>query len=205
MLKWMLGSMSSLEKGNEFEDRAFEAIASELRNQRLPISPRLAKLFRGKAYYSRDRQSSIRVDISIEMFLPDKEKPSLIWIFECKDYSRSIPVDDLEEFHAKIQQIGEDNTKGTIVTSSSFQQGALSYAKAKRIGVIRLLPEDQIDYVLEMISLTSTGRERNWSEFPAALTTPQHRSRERFFANQDGQWFANWYSLLNHLMSEREC
>ncbi len=82
-------------------------------------------------------------------FLPERERPSLVWIFECKDYAGSIPVDDIEEFHAKLQQIGEDNTKGTFVTSGALQRSALAYAQAKGIGVIRLLPGEQIIVVFD--------------------------------------------------------
>ena len=193
--------MDTTAKGNAFEQRVHDALA-ELRNDRLCASPRSAKIFRKKAYYSRDRQAQIVTDVSIEAFLPERERPSLVWIFECKDYAGSIPVDDIEEFHAKLQQIGEDNTKGTFVTSGALQRSALAYAQAKGIGVIRLLPGEQIIVVFELISMNS-GRARNvdWEEFQAALTSPQHRSRRSFFASQDDYLFANWYSLLSHELS----
>ena len=120
-----------------------------------------------------------------------------------ENYAGAVPVDDVEEFHAKIQQIGEDNTKGTFVTSGALQRGALAYAKSKGIGVIRLLPDDQLITVLEFLTMSSTTRasEVDWSEFEPALTTPGHRSRRGFFAAQDGYWFPNWHSLLSHELS----
>jgi hypothetical protein len=45
-----------------------------------------------------------------------------VWVFECKDYTGRVPVDDGEEFHAKLQQSGEDNTKGTFVTTAAPQR-----------------------------------------------------------------------------------
>ena len=102
--------MSTVSKGNEFEARVYRALSEELLNERLCVAPKHAKIFRKKAYYSRDRQANIVTDVSVEAYLPDRERPTLVWIFECKDYAGFIPVDDIEEFHAKLQQIGDDNT-----------------------------------------------------------------------------------------------
>jgi Restriction endonuclease len=187
-------------KGDAFEARVYSALTVELQNERLCASPRHARIFRKKAYHSRDRGSDIITDVSIELFLPSRAKPSLIWIFECKDYTGSVPVDDIEEFHSKLQQIGEDNTKGTFVTSGGLQRSALAYARSKGIGVVRLLPNEQIEVFIELILLRNMEQASkvDWSEFPTAITTPQHRSWRNFFASQGGYWFANWYSVLAH-------
>lgn len=195
--------MSTTAKGDAFEQRVYNALAEELRNERLCASPKRAKIFRKKAYYSRDRDADISTDVSIEVFFQERERPTLVWIFECKDYGGSVPVDDIEEFHAKLQQIGEDNTKGTFVTSGALQRSALAFARSKGIGVIRLLPDDQVSHVIEFITTASASRasQADWSEFEPALTNPQHRSRLGFFAAHDGYWFASWYSVLSHELS----
>lgn len=195
--------MSTTAKGDAFEARVYNALAEELRNERLCASPRNAKIFKKKPYHSRDRGAAIVTDVSIELFLPDRERPSMIWIFECKDYAGSIPVDDLEEFHAKLQEMGEDNTKGTFVTSGALQRSALSYARSKGIGVIRLLPDDQIAVVMELLTTRNLGKasEVDWAEFLPALTAPEYRSKRGFFGAQDGYWFPNWHSLLSHELS----
>ena len=194
--------MSTTSRGTLFEDRVFSALQNELKSNRLGISPKSAQIFRKKSYYSKDRESSIVTDISIEMVLPKKTKPTLIWIFECKDYAGTIPVNDIEEFDSKLQQIGAHNTKGTIVTSCALQSGAFSVSKSKGIGVIRLLPDDQVMHILELMASTSFVRKVNWSEFPKALLTPGHRSKEYFFGAQDGRWFADWTSLISHELSK---
>lgn len=191
--------MSTTSKGDAFERRAHNALKEVLICDRLCVSPKAAKIFRKKAYHSRDRDADIITDISIEVTLPTKERPSLIWIFECKDYSGCIPVDDVEEFHAKIQQIGEDNTKGTIVTSGALQSGALNYARAKGIGVVRLLPDNQIEHVIEFLTMDSLSRNRfNGNEVMQALLNPGHRSRNGFFAMSGNYVCADWMSLLNN-------
>lgn len=194
--------MSSLAKGDAFEARVYKVLAEELRNERLCVAPKHAKIFSKKAYHSRDRQADITTDVSIEVYLPDRERPTLVWVFECKDYTGRVPVNDIEEFHAKLQQIGEDNTKGTFVTSGALQKSALEYAKSKRIGVIRLLPSDQMIVRIEFWTAASLARraEVDWSEFSAALSNAHHRSERGFFGSDDGYWFPNWYSLLTHFI-----
>lgn len=197
--------MSTTARGDDFEKRVYDALADELRNERLCASPKSAQIFRKKAYHSKDRDSDIITDVSIEVFLPGRQRPSLVWVFECKDYSGSVPVNDVEEFHAKLQQIGEDNTKGSFVTSGALQSSALAFARSKGIGVIRLLPSGQVQHFIEMLTMDSMARASriDWSEFEPALTNPQHRSRRDFFAALDGYWFASWYSVLSHELSDK--
>lgn len=95
--------MSAVAKGNAFENRVFTAITDELNGDRLGLSPKLASLFQKKGYYSRDRDSDIIVDISIEVWLPNADQWSLLWVCECKDYSSAIPVDDVEEIQGKTR------------------------------------------------------------------------------------------------------
>ena len=190
---------SSYSKGDAFEGRVFEALESELREDRLCAIPRSAKIFRKKGYESRDRGSAVIVDISIELFISGGTSPAIVWVSECKDYRGAIPVNDVEEFHSKLQHIGEDRTKGTLVTSGALQRSALAYAKAKGIGVIRLLPDDQIEIILHLMAAGS--HDTDLSEFGVALTDPAHRSERGFFASADGYWFGNWFSFLSHGLS----
>lgn len=198
--------MSSQAKGDAFEARVYAALAEELRNEKLCVAPRHAKIHRRKAYYSPDRQADITTDVSIEVFLPDRKRPTLVWVFECKDYTGRVPVDDVEEFHAKLQQIGEDNTKGTFVTSGALQKSALTYAESKKIGVVRLLPSGQFIVSLELVTAESLTRaaQIDWSEFSTALSNPKHQSRRGFFASDDGYWFLDWYSLLSHAIGNEK-
>lgn len=196
--------MSTFSRGNSFEERVYTALARELQDERLCVSPKYARIYRKKAYYSRDRESDIVTDVSVEVFLPERDRPTLVWIFECKDYSGRIPVCDIEEFHAKLQQIGEDNTKGTFVTSGALQDGALAYARSKKLGVVRLLPSDQIEILVELaLASNFSSSNVNWSEFRPALSNPSHRSRRGFFAVDDDYMFANWHSLLSKSLGSK--
>ena len=196
--------MSSAAKGSAFETGVFQVLARELHSGRLGLLSSKAQVYQKKAYYSRDRQAFITTDVSIEISLEPGSTPLLIWIFECKDYGGPIPVDDLEEFHAKLQQIGDHNTKGTIVTRTALQRGALAFAMSKGIGVIRLLPDANIKHVLYLMQRYATRESEDdgvdWSEFETALLDDNHQSQRDFFASDDGYWMANWFSVLSHVM-----
>lgn len=148
--------------GVKFEDKVYGIIKDLVESNDFLISTPNVKLHKKKSYYSKDRDSNIICDITVEKYIgnPDEEKeldPAIIVVIECKDYSNSIPVDDVEEFHAKLQQIGADNTKGIMITSSSvFQSGALNYARSKHIALARILPDDQIHYIMHLMLPNST-------------------------------------------------
>jgi hypothetical protein len=174
--------VNTTKKGDAFENKAYEAIKLELSEKRLGIMPECAKLFTKKAYYSRDRDANIIVDLSIEVTLPGADTYSFLWLWECKDYGKSVPVDDLEEFYAKIQQIAGVNVKGTLITNGTLQKSALNYAKAKGIGVARLLPHNQITWLILWQSdvkpeqLLASTKKHLSALAVAALTIPKFHS-----------------------------
>ena len=72
----------------------------------------------------------------------------MLCLIECKDYSRPVPVDDVEEFFAKVQQVAPAKAKAIVVSSNSFQSGALEFACSKGIGLLRMFPESEFKWVL---------------------------------------------------------
>ena len=110
-----------------------------------------ATVYHRKKYYSEARKADITVDVSIEVIMAGTERPFLIWIWECKDYSRSVGIDDIQEFDAKLQQIGANNTKGTVITRRGFQRSAIEYAKSRGIGLARLIDEGRVTDVMHSL------------------------------------------------------
>lgn len=147
--------------GLKFEEEVYEIIKKLVDSNNFLVSNPNVKVYKKKSYYSKDRDSDIICDVTVEKYLenPDEEHnlvPAIIVVIECKDYANSIPVDDVEEFHAKLQQIGADNTKGIMLTkNASFQKGALSYAKSQHIALARILPDNQVHYFLHMLTTSS--------------------------------------------------
>jgi hypothetical protein len=113
-------------------------VARELAQHRLGLAPEMCRLYRGKGYHSRDRGNDIIVDISIEVWQAAAETWSLLWVYECKDYSGSVSVGKVEEFKAKLDQISSANRKGILVLTGQLQDGALNYAKTHGIAIVRM-------------------------------------------------------------------
>jgi len=144
-------------------------------------TPNFCRVFYHKSYRSQNREKEIITDIAIEMFLPKALKPSIIWVWECKDCHESIPVDDIEEFHARLEQIGADKTKGTIITSQgAFQKSSLDYARAKGIGVARLMPDDQLEWILYQITYDMKVSHVN-EQAVRVLSNVNYKSRNQSF------------------------
>lgn len=139
--------------GSLFEDEVFSLISKLVSSNKFLLSEPYVYVHKGAKYFSKDRDSYIKCDISVEKYIEDpleiKElTPAIIVVIECKDCSRDISIDDVEEFHEKLQQIGADNTKGIMVTKKcDFQKSALNYAQSKGISLARLFSNNQLNYV----------------------------------------------------------
>lgn len=140
-----------MKSGESFELEVKEHLEYELTQETLGIQGKSAEIFLHKPYYSESRKSKIITDVSVEVYRKEAKEPFLIWVWECKEYKHSVPVDDIEEFHAKLEQIGLHKTKGTVICRNGFQKSAIQYAKAKGIGLARLLPKGSIIRLLEAI------------------------------------------------------
>ena len=130
-----------MKPGFDFEKLVYDAVKRHLGGELLGLLPDACHVFHNKAYFSRDRESQIVTDVSIEVHMPDALEPHIIWVWECKDHRRLVHVGDVEEFHSKLQQIGADRTKGTIITRRGFQDAALRFAQANGIGLARYSEE----------------------------------------------------------------
>jgi hypothetical protein len=173
----------------------------------LGLLPASCSVYRKKGYYSRDRDREIVLDVSIELTLPGATNWSILWAWECKDYLSHVPASDLEEFWAKLQQIGGVNVKGGFATTAALQQGAMCFAKSKGISVVRLFRNDQVDWELEFLTAEKSmqlGKLDN-ADFQRAFTDQTHRGKNRtFYASSGDRIFGNWVSLLNLHTKEME-
>ncbi len=140
--------MNTTKKGDKLEDKAFDVFESQIAEDCFFAKREFCKIFRKKGYYSRDREKNIIFDISVEITLPGQKHYSFLFLIECKNYGHSVPVDDVEEFFAKIQQISGANTKGIVISTNSFQKGAFQFARSKGIGLLRYFSKEHLEWVL---------------------------------------------------------
>lgn len=123
---------------------------------------------------------NIIFDISIEVFLPGQDSFSILVIFECKNYNHPVPVDDAEEFYAKIQQISGANVKGIIASTHSFQEGTVNFSKSKGIGLLRYYENADFKWILPRSpsSLLSKNDSLNkWISVYRGITDEAFRSK----------------------------
>ena len=171
--------MSTASRGAHFEERVFGLLETEIRSGRFFIKPECFDIFRRRPYYSRDRGGNIIFDVAVEVRLPFATAPSLLILIECKDCGRPVPVDDVEEFFVKVQQVAAANSKGILAATSSFQKSAVEFARAKGIGLLRVFPSAEFKWVLHR-SPSSMKLSRFLSrdeEILLGLTDEQHQSR----------------------------
>lgn len=133
-----------MKTGKTFEKELKNALEYELNQGILGIDPQQTKVFLNKSYYSKSRKKPIKTDVSLEVYIQGADEPYFIWIWECKDYQKQVPVDDIEEFHAKLEQIAIHKTKGTVVCRNGFQASAITYAKDMSISLARMLANGSI-------------------------------------------------------------
>ncbi|HEX8672407.1 MAG TPA: hypothetical protein VF710_10995 [Longimicrobium sp.] len=174
--------------GTAFELEVFRALRNALQQGSLGLDPKCARIFHHHPYYSAARQKNIFFDVAIELTLPGAPAPSFIWIWECKDYSSLVPVDDLEEFHSKLSQVGAAKANGTVITRAGFQASALNFAKSIGIGLARMMPDEQVDWILyratpeEMLAMSAGPL-----EIRRALTEREYTARnQQFFGLSTG-------------------
>lgn len=140
--------MNTTAQGNSLEDQVFDYFSKEIEEGRFLARPENCKLFKKKGYYSKDREREIIFDIAIEISFSGANTHSILCLIECKNYTHRVPVDDLEEFYAKTQQITPSNTKVIVVSTNSFQSGAFQYARSKGIGLLRYFEPNSVEWKL---------------------------------------------------------
>ena len=148
---------NSIQKGDALELRVRDLLQTEIDEDRFWAKKSSCKVFHKKGYYSRDRNSNIVFDVSIEVYLPGEQEYSLLVLIECKNYSNSVPVNDIEELFSKVQQVAGANAKAVLASNAAFQAGTLEFAKSKKIALMRCLEPDGFKWELKR-SASSSAR-----------------------------------------------
>ncbi len=192
--------LSTTKKGDDFELQMFEMINTMIVEEKLPINCKYSKVYMKKAYYSSKRQSNIIVDISIECTMPEEEKPSTYVMIECKNYSHAVPVNDVEEFYAKTQQITGLDVKAIMLVSTSLQKGALNYAQSMGIRVMRIRPggeKEVLSYRKEKHTINNNTK--NYINTVLALTSMKEYT---IFASYIGLGPGKVYFSLSEILHD---
>jgi hypothetical protein len=149
--------------GEELELRVFRALRRMMRDGALGLNPDRCRIEHQRRYFSYERKRPIKVDVAIEIYPMEARTPAIIWVWECKDHAGSLPVGELERFHATLAQLGRDRTKGTIVTSTGvLDPAAWEFAITNGIGIVRIMPDDRIVHTLHGFGIDPVGPLLYW-------------------------------------------
>jgi hypothetical protein len=124
-----------------FEDEVFEIVSAMAQEGDLSVNPNRVRPRRKPRYFSAPRKADIEFEISLEIFDEGASEPSRIWLWECKDKSKSgrkVPVSDIESLQSKLYQLGAGRFSASIVTTNGFQDGAYELAVASGISLFVL-------------------------------------------------------------------
>jgi|GEM_PF-756573 len=194
--------MNTTLKGNLFEERAYDIIAAAVNEGQLGLISENCKVFRKKAYFSKERDSNIIFDLSIEVWLPNAEQYHLLYLIECKDYTNhSVPVNDLEEFVSHIQQVTGENAKGVFITTNVLQQGALNYARSRGLMLIEVDAQNKSKIVLH-----NKNRRESILTDEAVATWEQQAERLAEISNiydDDSGLEINWDDAIRDFISKQ--
>lgn len=157
----MTTKVNTTEIGDNFESKSLNIIKKVIEEEQLGHLAKHLKIFSKKRYYSNLRKKNIKFDLTIEVWPPGANRYVIIYIIECKDYDKRVPVDDIEEFHHKIQQVSGVNVKGIFISNSPLQEGGFNIAES--VGMMVIQGESSDDF---KIVLHKTNRNRKSNKIP---------------------------------------
>lgn len=132
--------VSTLKKGNKLEDKFYQYLLDQKNQGDLVFgvhSPELCKIHKKKKYYCKVREADVEFDVVIELYRQGSTSPHLYVIFECKNHTRNVQENQINDFSVKLSRMFQHAAKGVMVVSSPLQSGAEKVAKNSKIGIVK--------------------------------------------------------------------
>lgn len=163
-----------VQKGLIYENFAFNYFSALIEQHFFGFSPEQCRLTQQKPFFSKDREKNIFFDLVLEIFLPHQTEPFLIFVIECKNYNHKVPVDDIEEFASKVDQIRFQKISPICITTVGFQSGGLTFAKNRGITLWKVVQSSTIPDII-------LNRQKQWlkdlqPEIKLALTNENYEN-----------------------------
>jgi hypothetical protein len=140
----MTTKINTTEIGDKFENKPLDIIRKVIEEEQLGLLSDYIKIFQKKEYPSTLRKKTIKFDLTIEVWPPGANRYVLLYIIECKDYEKRVPVCKIEDFHSKILQVAGVNVKGIFISNSPLQESG--YNIAESVGMMVIQGESSDDY-----------------------------------------------------------
>lgn len=132
--------MNTIERGNKLEDAFYQYLLDQQRRGDLVYgvhTPTNCKIYKKKKYYCNERKANIEFDVVLELYGTGRTQPHSTVVFECKNYSGSIPETEITDFSDKIRRIFNHSVKGVLVVNSRLQSGAEMLAQSRSMGIVK--------------------------------------------------------------------
>lgn len=131
--------MNTTEYGEDFEIQVYNYLKNLLSSDDVPgASAKRSKIFHKKRYGT-VTERTIVADVSIETYISqeyeDRGEWSTLLIFECKRYTKTVDIADLDEFESKLRKMGGFGVKGFFVTTSKFSKQSILDARKYHYGL----------------------------------------------------------------------
>lgn len=177
--------MNTTAKGDTFELRVKAIIERLIKKGEFSIVGNFIEIFRKKEYQSTSVSKKVIVDLSIEVRRTEISPPSLYVFIECKDHKRPVSIDKLRVFNSVVQELAGWNVKAMFFTPSSLQNGAFEYAQTKKIAVVRVLEEDDLEWLIERTTDELVNTQSN-----PEITNVMHAISTEYFVSTKQNVFA---------------
>jgi hypothetical protein len=172
---------------NEYE----MLVAATIRDLKLAGSK---DVYHQREFVGKRTGRKIKVDVSFELEL---HKFTLLCIVECKWYNHKVDVSEVEEFRAKLDDIGAH--KGMMFTTVGYQDGAVRVAKAYGIALARLSDSAMPGDILAITNAASPRRPPTTRVAGELLSGAVYVS---MLGSHYWQWFPCGKALLHELYLE---
>ncbi len=196
----IISIMNTVRKGDLFEGKAYQIVDTAVKEGRLGLNPEFCHLEQKASFYSKDREGNIIFDIGIKVIPPGANQCHLLYLIECKDYSGPIPVSDVEEFIAKIQQVAGLYVKGVLITTTDLQEGGYNLLKNKNMMWIKV---DADSHDIRLFNKKRKSAEQ--SDLPVVSLNEELRKLQEIktlFVNEEIDISSNdWDLIIEHFLS----
>ena len=133
--------MNTTEKGNNLEEIIYSYLQSIIDNH---INANGFSVVHKHKRYQMENGDSYVADVSIDKYLRKDDyipsigidKPTLSYIFECKNYNHPVDKSDFQEFQYKIEHTRNTRVKGYLVSTSSYTEQTISTASYQGVGLV---------------------------------------------------------------------
>lgn len=135
--------MNTVEKGNKLEDFVYDYLYNQVQTRCEKSIFSIVMVWKHKSYNKENGDSYI-ADVSIDCYLQpsdligDVDKPTITFIFECKNYNNKVDKSDFDEFQNKIEHTRYTKVKGYMITTSGYSEPTISAASYYGIGLIAI-------------------------------------------------------------------